>query len=141
MDDLSNTLDDATRKKMSAVRQSGTAPEMAVRSGLQSLGIDFSTNIDGKPGRPDIWLTETDVPLFVHGCFWHRHTGCSKASTPKKNRDFWLSKFKNNTERDARVFRQLEDMGYSSITVWQCETMPESKLRDTLVERIRRIKA
>ena len=88
-----------------------------------------------------MWLTEANVPLFVHGCFWHRHPGCRKASTPKKNREFWLSKFRDNKARDARVLQQLRDMGYASITVWQCETLPESILRDTLVIRINEIKA
>ena len=139
--DSCGTVDVLTRRKMSAVRHSGTAPEIAVRSALESLGIGFSTNINYKPGRPDIWLIDVDVPVFVHGCFWHRHTGCSKASTPKKNREFWLSKFKDNKERDARVLRQLKDIGYSSITVWQCETTAQSKLRDILVERIGRLEA
>ena len=139
--DSCGTVDVLTSRKMSAVRHSGTAPEIAVRSALESLGIGFSTNINHKPGRPDIWLIDVDVPVFVHGCFWHRHTGCSKASTPKKNREFWLSKFKDNKERDARVLRQLKDIGYSSITVWQCETTAQSKLRDILVERIGRIEA
>ena len=131
--------DELTRKKMGAVRQYGTAPEIAVRSVLESLGIDFSTNVTDKPGRPDIWLTDANIPVFVHGCFWHRHPGCKKASTPKKNRTFWLSKFKDNEARDARVLRQLRDMGYASITVWQCETSAESALRDTLVKRIKEI--
>ena len=135
------TVNESTHRKMSAVRQSGTAPEIAVRSVLESLGIEFSTNVEDKPGRPDVWLIDAGVPVFVHGCFWHRHTGCSKASTPKKNREFWLSKFKNNKNRDARVIGQLKDMGYSPITIWQCETRAESDLRDTLAERIRGIKA
>ena len=123
---------------MSAVRQSGTSPEIAVRSALKSLGIEFATNINSKPGRPDIWLAEADVPLFVHGCFWHRHSGCKKATTPKKNREFWLAKFRDNKKRDARILRQLKDLGYASITVWQCETTVESTLKEILVDRIRR---
>ena len=122
---------------MRAVRQSGTSPEVAVWSALESLGIEFATNINGKPGRPDIWLTEADIPLFVHGCFWHRHSGCKRASTPKKNHEFWLAKFKDNKERDARILRQLRDMGYAAITVWQCETTVETTLREILIDRIR----
>ena len=42
-------VDDATRKKMRAVRQSGTSPEVAVRAALESLEIKFDTNVEGKP--------------------------------------------------------------------------------------------
>lgn len=129
--------DEATTKKMRAVRRSGTSPESAVRDLLQSMGIDFTTNVKGKPGSPDIWLTESDVPIFVHGCFWHRHENCKKASLPKKNREFWIEKFEKNRERDSRFIRQLEDMGYHPIVVWQCETVDLSVLKGILIDRTR----
>ena len=128
--------DEATRKKMRAVRQSGTVPEIAVRAVLESLKIAFTTNRRTKPGSPDLWLTESDVPLFVHGCFWHRHPGCKKATTPKRNREFWLSKFQKNVERDDGIIHRLEDLGYTPIVVWQCETLDESMLREILLSRI-----
>ena len=134
--DLSDIVDELTHRKMRAVRQAGTSPEIAVRSALESMGIEFATNIKDKPGRPDIWLTKADVPLFVHGCFWHRHSGCKKATTPKKNHEFWLAKFRDNKERDARSLGQLDDLGYAPITVWQCETTVESRLMEILMERI-----
>ena len=130
-------MDELTRRKMRAVRQSGTTPELAVRVALDSLGIEFATNPHGEPGRPDIWVTKSDVPIFVHGCFWHRHQGCESSTTPKKNRDFWIAKFQKNKERDARVIRQLEDLGYAPIVVWQCETVAEPDLKETLLERLR----
>lgn len=133
--------DEETRIKMRAVRQSGTSPEIAVRGALDSLGIQFSTNVAGKPGRPDIWITEHDIPIFVHGCFWHRHEGCKKTTTPKKNRRFWLAKFEKNKERDARNVRQLMDAGYAPITVWQCETTTNSTLKEILAQRIRDAKS
>ena len=122
---------------MRAVRQSGTSPELAVREALNSLEIAFSTNLHSEPGSPDIWLTGSDIPIFVHGCFWHRHDRCRKSTTPKKNREFWVAKFQKNVERDARIVDQLKDLGYIPITVWQCETMVESKLKEILLSRIR----
>lgn len=133
---LDDETDEATRRKMRAVRQAGTSPEIAVRAALESLGIPFSTNVAGKPGRPDIWITERDIPVFVHGCFWHRHEGCKKATTPKKNREFWIDKFQRNKERDERNLRQLIDAGYSPITIWQCETTTTSTLKEILAENI-----
>ena len=118
------------------MRQSGTAPELAVRATLDSLGIEFATNPDGEPGRPDIWVTTPDVPIFVHGCFWHRHEGCKRSTIPKRNREFWIAKFQKNKARDARILRQLEDLGHPPIVVWQCETVAESALKKTLLERL-----
>ncbi|MFD2579585.1 hypothetical protein ACFSTD_15350 [Novosphingobium colocasiae] len=29
------------------------------------------------------------VIFFVHGCFWHRHAGCSRSTMPQTRADFW----------------------------------------------------
>ena len=98
--------------------------------------MEFVTNVEGEPGRPDLWLTDKDIPIFVHGCFWHRHDGCKRASTPKKNRDFWVSKFAKNKDRDVRILHQLEGLGYNPVTIWQCETTDEPTLKELLIKRI-----
>ena len=138
MGKLNEAPDEATRRKMRAVRRAGTSPEIAVRAALTSLSIAFETNLEGKLGSPDIWLTNSDTPIFVHGCFWHRHDGCSKSTVPRKNQEFWLSKFQKNVERDARIVEQLQGLGYIPITVWQCETINEVTLEGILLERISR---
>ncbi len=129
--------DRATSNKMRAVRQAGTGPEIAVRAVLDYLGFEFETNVGDKPGRPDLWVLSEGIAIFVHGCFWHRHEGCTKATTPKRNRDFWLAKFERNQERDLRKVRELEAMGHPSITVWQCETTDESALKEIVLERVK----
>ena len=128
--------DDATSRKMRAVRQAGTSPELAVRDALESLGIEFEANVEGKPGRPDIWIVDGDIPVFVHGCFWHRHEGCKKATTPKRNQEYWTVKFQQNVERDSRKALELRALGYYPFTVWQCETNGQSALATLLTERI-----
>ena len=128
--------DAATSNKMRAVRQAGTAPEIAMRAALESLGVEFEANAENMPGRPDLWVAERRVAIFVHGCFWHRHEGCSKATTPKRNREFWLEKFRKNVERDARKVRELETLGHSTFTVWQCETTDAVALKRLLLNRL-----
>ena len=128
--------DAATSNKMRAVRQAGTKPEIAVRAVLESLGLKFDANVPDMPGRPDLWLSAKRVAIFVHGCFWHRHEGCPKATTPKRNREYWLNKFRQNVERDARKVRELHALGHSTITVWQCETSDSDTLTDLLLERL-----
>jgi DNA mismatch endonuclease (patch repair protein) len=73
------------------------------------------------PGTPDIVLPRRGVVIFVNGCFWHRHKGCSKTTIPATRTDFWLEKFKKNIARDSRVRRDLRASGWMVIVVWECE--------------------
>jgi DNA mismatch endonuclease (patch repair protein) len=71
--------------------------------------------------------------VFVNGCFWHRHTGCSRATVPKANNAFWLQKFAANRTRDARAVRALRRRGFRVAIVWECEVgEAETKLRRAL---------
>ncbi|MGY6566537.1 MAG: very short patch repair endonuclease [Halomonadaceae bacterium] len=121
-------------KKMKAVRQKHTGPEVVTRQVLHSLGVRFRLHRKELPGSPDIVLAKHRTVIFVHGCFWHRHPGCKYASTPKTNQDFWLPKFERNVERDARKEEALRALGWRVLIVWECET------RDlvTLEARLRR---
>lgn len=65
----------------------------------------------------------------MHGCYWHRHRGCKLATTPKRNRDFWVAKFERNVARDAQVLGDLGGgLGFSVLVVWECETRDVVKL-------------
>jgi DNA mismatch endonuclease, patch repair protein len=59
--------------------------------------------------------------IFVHGCFWHQHGGCKKGTLPQQNGDFWKAKLRGNRTRDKLVQRQLVDLGWTVIVVWECE--------------------
>ncbi len=76
--------------------------------------------------------------LFVHGCFWHSHRGCAKATVPKRNRSFWLDKFTDNRTRDRRVIRALRAKGYRAWVIWQCEAEDPNKLEAHL-RRLKRM--
>ena len=85
------------------------------------MGLSFATHPPNLPGRPDIAFQEEHVAIFVHGCYWHRHSGCRKTTTPKSNTEFWHAKFVSNVERDGRKQRQLEEIGWRVKIIWQCE--------------------
>jgi DNA mismatch endonuclease (patch repair protein) len=68
----------------------------------------------------------------VHGCFWHRHTGCRRATTPNTHRDYWKAKFARNIERDRIIQAALRDLGWQVLTVWECET----KTQELLAKRL-----
>jgi G:T-mismatch repair DNA endonuclease (very short patch repair protein) len=61
------------------------------------------------------------MAVFVHGCYWHRHPDCVKASTPKTNRRFWERKFERNQARDSEAVAALGTMGYRIAVIWECE--------------------
>jgi DNA mismatch endonuclease, patch repair protein len=120
--------DPARSALMARVRQKGTSAELAVRQIVGRLGYRFSTNASGLPGTPDIVNQRRRLVVFVHGCFWHRHMGCRASTTPKRNTSFWNEKFAQNVARDRKNARQLRRLGYTVLTVWECQIMSPSKL-------------
>ena len=115
------------------VRQRRTAPEEAVAAALRALGLAYRRNVKSLPGSPDFANVRRRFAIFVNGCFWHRHTGCRRATVPKNNRDFWLDKFAANRRRDAAAVRALRAMGFRVLIVWECEL---ATVADRLARRL-----
>ena len=113
--------DAATSARMGRIRQSGTAPEITIRRAVSTLGLRYTVRNKDLPGSPDLANRSRRWAIFVHGCYWHRHEGCHKASTPRTNIDFWLNKFSHNVARDAAARVSLKRQGYRVLTFWQCE--------------------
>jgi DNA mismatch endonuclease (patch repair protein) len=84
------------------------------------------------PGHPDIVLMAGRKIIFVHGCFWHRHsaTRCVLARVPKSRLDFWLPKLESNRRRDLAQQRRLRKLGWSVLVVWECDLRGAGKLRN-----------
>jgi DNA mismatch endonuclease (patch repair protein) len=122
---------------MSAVRSSQTGPERAVGAALRELGVQFRTNANDLEGCPDIVLDEPRVAVFVHGCFWHGHAGCARASLPKSRRSFWTAKVTANRMRDRAVTRRLRRQGYRVATLWSCQLKNRTWLRRRLLAAAR----
>jgi DNA mismatch endonuclease (patch repair protein) len=106
---------------MSAVHSKDTNPEIIVRKLVHAMGYRYRLHSKGLPGKPDLVFSGKRKVIFVHGCFWHRHMRCPKASTPKTRVDFWQEKFDANVARDKRTELALKKEGWSVLTVWQCE--------------------
>ena len=85
---------------MSRIKGKDTGPEKLVRSILHRMGYQFSLHGKRLKGRPDIVLPKHRTIVFVHGCFWHRHTGCKDATMPKTRRAWWQTKLEGNSARD-----------------------------------------
>lgn len=114
--------DPETSARLGRIHQKDTEPEMAVRAVLHSMGLRYRVRNRDLPGSPDIANRKKKWAVFVHGCFWHRHARCSRATTPKRNAEFWRAKFVANRARDRRVIRKLRGMGFEVVVIWECET-------------------
>jgi DNA mismatch endonuclease (patch repair protein) len=114
--------DPARSRLMRSVRREGTKAEQEVARALRELKVRFRRNVKTLPGSPDFANRARRWAIFVHGCFWHRHQACVRTTTPTRNRDFWLEKFEANKRRDRRKARLLRGMGFSVLTIWECQT-------------------
>src|SRR5207237_355419 len=73
------------------------------------------------PGCPDIAFPSLKSCIFVHGCFWHGHTKCSKGHRPTSNVEFWNNKIDKNIRRDETVRRRLRSLGWRRLVIWECQ--------------------
>jgi DNA mismatch endonuclease (patch repair protein) len=119
---------------MARVRLRDTRPELAVRKVAHALGFRFRLHRRDLPGRPDLVFPRLRKVVFVHGCFWHRHSGCRRTTTPKVRAAFWQAKFAANIERDHRSIAGLEKEGWEVLVIWECETDDASKLSARLAQ-------
>lgn len=124
--------DSATSRRMASVRSLDTSPEKIVRRVLSELGFRYWLNCYDLPGRPDIVFYSLKKVIFVHGCFWHRHPGCHRATMPKRNELLWREKFKRTILRDQSNRQSLQNMGWKVLVVWECEIKDEKKLASIL---------
>lgn len=120
-----------TKRKRSQIMASisgrETKPEILVRKFLFSKGFWFRKNVKTLPGKPDIVLPKYKTIILVHGCFWHGHKNCKKASLPSTNKAFWKNKIESNIKRDDKVKRELKGKEWKVITIWECNLKSKNK--------------
>lgn len=117
-----DTLTPAQRsERMARIRGRDTKPELIVRRLLHSRGFRYRLHDRKLPGTPDLVFPRRKKVIFVHGCFWHRHQGCSLARMPKSRLDFWAPKLEGNQARDKLKLAALTEQGWDAIIVWECE--------------------
>ena len=117
---------------MAQVKGRDTGPERVVRLLLHQMGYRFRLQRKDLPGKPDIVLPKYKTALFVHGCFWHRHSGCNRATTPTSNTDYWNTKFARTIARDAKNQKELASLGWRVLIVWECELKDAEALQAKL---------
>lgn len=125
-------VDRARSALMGRVPGKNTKPELVVRREVHALGYRFRLHRNDLPGTPDLVFPRLRKVLFVHGCFWHRHEGCSRTTTPKTRAAYWQEKFERNVQRDRRNVAMLEALGWKVLVIWECETFDRSVLVESL---------
>jgi DNA mismatch endonuclease (patch repair protein) len=93
------------------------------------LGYRYRLHDSRLPGCPDLVFKSRRKVIFVHGCFWHRHSRCALARMPKSRLDFWRPKLEGNKARDRRNHRALTRGGWRVLTIWECQTSEPERLR------------
>jgi len=123
---------DKRSANMRAVRSANTKPEMVVRRAAHAIGFRFRLHRKDLPGTPDLVFPGLKIALFVHGCFWHRHSGCPRAALPTSNVDFWRQKLEQNFARDQRAQSALREAGWRVEVIWECELAQPSAAQELL---------
>ena len=106
---------------MSHIKSKDTSIELKVRKYLYHHGFRYKKNDKTLPGTPDIVISKYRVVIFINGCFWHYHYNCKYAILPKTRQDYWLKKINRNVDNDLKHYKELEQLDYKVIVVWECE--------------------
>lgn len=123
-------------RNMARVQGKNTGPELRVRRVAHQMGLRFRLHRSDLPGTPDLVFPKHRLAVFVHGCFWHRHAGCGRASMPAIRQDFWTAKFNATVARDERRIRALRDAGWSVLILWECELKSDARIEAALTRAV-----
>lgn len=107
-------------RMMAGIRGKDTNPEMVIRKGLHRRGLRFLVHDRRLPGKPDLVFPRWRAVIFVNGCFWHGHD-CRFFKLPSTRTDFWREKIWANKQRDQLALKKLDEMGWRTCSVWECE--------------------
>jgi DNA mismatch endonuclease, patch repair protein len=117
---------------MARVRGKDTKPEKIVRRTLTEMGVRYRLNSSAIVGKPDIVFKGRRRLIFVHGCFWHQHRNCRRATRPQTRIEFWSKKLDGNMRRDQDNRRRLKAEGWKVLVLWECQLANSTALRRRL---------
>jgi DNA mismatch endonuclease (patch repair protein) len=125
-------------ERMARIRKIDTKPELVVRQLLHALGFRFRLHRQDLPGNPDIVFPSRKKVILVHGCFWHRHSCPWGKKVPTANPDYWIPKLRRNQDRDAQNLTRLHALGWTTLTLWECELANSDVLAARLIRFLER---
>ncbi|NQU04703.1 MAG: DNA mismatch endonuclease Vsr [Calditrichaeota bacterium] len=111
---------DERSRIMSKIRGKDTKQELIIRKLIFSMGFRYRLHYSKLMGKPDIAFPGRKKAIFVNGCFWHGHN-CKRGKLPVTNYEFWFKKISGNIQRDKANIAALEELGWKTLIIWQCE--------------------
>jgi len=106
---------------MSRIRSTNTRAEVVLDELLRAWLAGFTVErcVGHVPGKPDFFVPELNLAVFVDGCFFH---GCPlHYRAPDDNAEYWRAKLERNRNRDREVNRRLRAQGVRVIRIWEHE--------------------
>ncbi len=122
------------RENMRRIRSTDSVPEMVVRKLVHGMGFRYRLHVQNLPGRPDLVFPRLKKVIQVHGCFWHQHEGCRQSHIPKSRLEYWTVKLANNVRRDRENEGKLISLGWTLLTLWECELSDTKRLSKRLTQ-------
>lgn len=117
---------------MRAVGSKDTEPEMRVRRLVHSMGYRYALHTANLPGKPDLVFVSRRKVIFVHGCFWHKHSCRHGSTSPATNSGYWKTKLEKNAQRDRQHTRTLRKGGWGVLVLWECQIKHSDFIRRKL---------
>lgn len=130
-------VDSTTRSiMMSKIRSKNTKPELLIRSLLHRRGFRFRVHVKDLPGKPDIVLAKYKAAIFINGCFWHGHQGCSLFKLPGTRSDFWEQKIARNQINDNKAIVALLEKNWRIAIIWECSIRGKNRNPEQVITLI-----
>ena len=108
-------------KTMSHIRSKDTGIEVKLRKALWSKGYRYRKNYNTLPGKPDIVLTKYRIAIFCDSEFFHGKDW-DDVLLPQirkgNNSEYWEKKIRRNMERDEKINKELQCMGWTVLRFW-----------------------
>jgi DNA mismatch endonuclease (patch repair protein) len=104
-------------------RRQNTTPEILLRAALRALGCRYRSNVKTLPGCPDLVLIEHRFAVFCDGDFWHGRRWLQRRAKLASgwNATYWVAKIARNRQRDRTINRQLRNLGWNVLRVWESD--------------------
>lgn len=130
---------ETTYKIMSAVKSKDTKPELILRKELWRRKLRYRKNYKKLPGKPDIVFPRVHLAVFCDGDFWHGHNWAIRGYGSLENElrrysKQWAEKITRNIQRDERINKELESLGWKVIRIWESDIKADVKRCADIVE-------
>ena len=121
-------------ERMASIRKVDTRPEMRVRKIVHAQGYRYRLHRRDLPGTPDLVFQRLRKIIFVHGCFWHRHSCRQGRKLPSGRHDYWIPKFERNVQRDETNSEKLRALGWEILVLWECQLGDTRSVQSAILE-------